>query len=115
MSQPAAIVLRSQDDVAVAARRLEPGEDLDLPVGRIPVRDLVGMGHKIALRAISRGEPVRKYGQVIGFATKDIPAGSLVHVNNIYSRAPLDAKIWDDAVAKQKKRGNGAKRGGKAG
>ena len=83
MSQPAAIVLRSQDDVAVAARRLEPGEDLDLPVGRIPVRDLVGMGHKIALRAISRGEPVRKYGQVIGFATKDIPAGSLVHVNNI--------------------------------
>ena len=53
MSQPAAIVLRSQDDVAVAARRLEPGEDLDLPVGRIPVRDLVGMGHKIALRAIS--------------------------------------------------------------
>lgn len=83
MSQPAAIVLRSQDDVAVAARLLEPGEDLDLPVGRIPVRDVVGLGHKIALRAISTGEPVRKYGQVIGFATKNIPAGSLVHVHNI--------------------------------
>lgn len=38
----------------------------------------------------------------------------LVHVNNIYSRAPLDAKIWGEAVAKQKKRGSGAKRGGRS-
>ena len=29
------------------------------------------------------GEPVRKYGQIIGFASKAIPAGSLVHVNNL--------------------------------
>ena len=28
----------------------------------------------------------------------------LVHVNNIYSRAPLDAKVWGDALEKQKKR-----------
>jgi hypothetical protein len=47
---PSAIILRSQDDVAVAARRLEPGEDIELSIGIIPVRDRVGMGHKIALR-----------------------------------------------------------------
>ena len=29
------------------------------------------------------GEPVRKYGQIIGFASKAIPAGSLVHVHNL--------------------------------
>ena len=80
---PSAIILRSQDDVAVAARRLEPGEDIELSIGIIPVRDRVGMGHKIALRAIPRGAPVRKYGQVIGFATRDISAGSLVHVDNL--------------------------------
>jgi altronate hydrolase len=80
---PSAILLRSQDDVAVAARLLEPGEDIELSIGLIPVRDRVGMGHKIALRAIPRGAPVRKYGQVIGFATRDIPAGSLVHVDNL--------------------------------
>ncbi len=38
----------------------------------------------------------------------------LVHVNNIYSRAPLDAKLWGAAVAKQKKRG-GAKGAGRSG
>lgn len=83
MSQPSVIVLRPGDDVAVAARRLEPGEDLDLVGGLIPIRDVVGMGHKVALRAVAKGEPVRKYGQVIGFATRAIPAGSLVHVHNI--------------------------------
>lgn len=83
MNHPSVILLRPEDDVAVATRRLEPGEDIEVHADRIPVRDLVGMGHKIALRHISKGAPVRKYGQVIGFATKAISAGSLVHVNNL--------------------------------
>ncbi|MFM8729198.1 MAG: UxaA family hydrolase, partial [Planctomycetaceae bacterium] len=83
MNQPSVILLRPEDDVAVATRRLEPGEDIEFHADRIPVRDVVAMGHKIALRPIAKGAPVRKYGQVIGFATKAISAGSLVHVSNL--------------------------------
>jgi len=43
----------------------------------------VPSGHKIAARAIAKGEPVRKYDQIIGFATEDIAAGAHVHVHNV--------------------------------
>lgn len=42
-------------------------------------------GHKIALRDIRQGEPIIKYGVVIGRATADIPMGSWVHLHNICS------------------------------
>ena len=41
------------------------------------------MGHKVAVSRIARGEPVRKYGQVIGFASEDVPAGAWVHTHNV--------------------------------
>ena len=50
----------------------------DFTVGR-----RVGLGHKIAVRPIAKGEAVRKYGQIIGFASEDIPAGGHVHVHNV--------------------------------
>ena len=40
-------------------------------------------GHKIATRAILKGEEIRKYDQVIGFATQDVAAGEHVHVHNV--------------------------------
>src|SRR5262249_29928844 len=43
----------------------------------------VGLGHKLALRPIHKGEPVLKYGQIIGFASADIAPGSHVHVHNV--------------------------------
>ena len=49
----------------------------------VEVREPIGLGHKVALADIAVGEPVRKYGQIIGFASKAIAAGSLVHVNNL--------------------------------
>jgi altronate hydrolase len=80
---PRAVVLRADDTVAVAARPLPRG--FPLPVGdhTIEIREPIGLGHKVALADIAPGEPVRKYGQIIGFASKAIPAGSLVHVHNL--------------------------------
>ncbi|MBQ3276177.1 MAG: UxaA family hydrolase [Oscillospiraceae bacterium] len=43
----------------------------------------VPYGHKIALRDIARGEHIIKYGESIGAAQRDIPAGDYVHVHNI--------------------------------
>ena len=78
-----AVVLRSDDTVAVAARPIPRGFALQLAGRTIEVREPIGLGHKVALADISPGEPVRKYGQIIGFASKPIPAGSLVHVHNL--------------------------------
>jgi altronate hydrolase len=47
------------------------------------LHERVGLGHKLALCDIARGEPILKYGQIIGFASTDIRAGSHVHVHNV--------------------------------
>ncbi len=80
-----AVHLRPEDNIAVAARHLQPGTEVVGANGGSPLRviDRVGLGHKLALRDIRKGEAVYKYGQIIGFASKDIPAGGHVHVQNV--------------------------------
>ncbi|HEV3165180.1 MAG TPA: altronate dehydratase family protein [Isosphaeraceae bacterium] len=78
-----AVILRGDDNVAVAARPIPKG--FALPVGDqlVQVREPVALGHKVALVDLAPGDPVRKYGQIIGFASRAIPAGSWVHVHNV--------------------------------
>lgn len=73
------IRLHAEDDVAVARRRLVPGE----VIAGLTVRDAVPPAHKVALRGLPAGAPVRKYGQVIGRASNAIPAGAHVHTHNL--------------------------------
>ncbi|MCB2099621.1 MAG: altronate dehydratase [Rhodobacterales bacterium] len=81
-----ALRLHTDDDVAVALADLAPGTPLDLngatAAGPVPA------GHKVALRPIARGAPVRKYGQVIGAATADIAPGEHVHTHNLGMAEP---------------------------
>ena len=78
-----AVVLRSEDDVAVAKTELQAGTVLEDGNQRIEVRQDVKPGHKVARRAVTTGAPVRRYGQVIGFATQDIAVGDHVHTQNL--------------------------------
>ena len=80
---PMAVLLRGDDNVAVAARPIPKGFALDLTAVTVEVREPIDLGHKVSLRAIAEGEPVRKYGQIIGFASGDIAAGAHVHVHNL--------------------------------
>ncbi len=76
-----ALRLHESDNVAVALAELAPGtttSPLDL-VATEPVPH----GHKLAVRPITKGEPIRKYGQIIGNATVDISPGAHVHVHNL--------------------------------
>ncbi|AQR61161.1 galactonate dehydratase [Brevundimonas sp. LM2] len=75
-----ALRLHPEDDVAVCVRALQPGETV---LGGIVVREAVPAGHKLALRGLAPGEPVRKYGQVIGATTAPVQAGDWVHVHNL--------------------------------
>ena len=79
-----AILLRESDEVAVAKTRIGAGTVVVLPNGtEIRVNQAVPPGHKFALTGVAEGEPVRKYGQVIGYATRSILAGDWVHVQNL--------------------------------
>ena len=79
---PSAVLLRTEDNVAVSCRDIKSGDTFKGHDGGITVVDRVPLGHKISVEAISAGAEVRKFGQVIGFASVDIPAGSHVHVHN---------------------------------
>lgn len=73
------------DNVAVALRSLEAGEQLELDGEKLTLRTAVPAGHKVSLRAIRQGEKIIKYGFPIGEATADIPKGSHVHVHNLHT------------------------------
>lgn len=81
-----AIQILSMDTVATAVQILEPGEPVRITGvqngASLVALEEVPSGHKIALRDIEKGEHILKYGEVIGAATEDIPAGSWVHVHN---------------------------------
>ena len=77
---PGAVRLNAGDNVVVACRPVDAGQELH-DIG-LTCRDAVPAGHKIAAAAIAAGEAVRKYGQIIGFATQDIAAGQHVHTHN---------------------------------
>src|SRR5881409_1318443 len=78
-----AVLLRAEDDVAVAKAELAAGTVLDDGGHRIEVRQDIRPGHKVARAAVRTGAPVRRYGQVIGFATRDIAVGDHVHTQNL--------------------------------
>lgn len=87
--QQSFLVHAPDDIVGVAVTDIEPGPDIPGRVQNgggtlsIEALDHVPLGHKIALRDISQGEPVIKYGTAIGRATVDIKAGQHVHVHNL--------------------------------
>jgi altronate hydrolase len=79
MSAPRALRLHAQDNVMVAVDEIRPG---DAPVGAPVAVDRVPRGHKVATAPIAVGEPVRKFGQIIGFASIAIAPGQWVHDHN---------------------------------
>ena len=75
------IRLHPSDDVVIARVQLISGTELRSE--GVTVRGMVPPGHKVATKAIAQGAPVRRYNQIIGFASKPIAAGEHVHVNNL--------------------------------
>ena len=54
------------------------------------LREDIPQSHKMALRDIRTGEPVRRYGEIIGLATRDLPAGSWVREDCLELPQPPD-------------------------
>ena len=74
------IRLHAADDVLIARSQLVGGTTVEA----IAVKGLIPAGHKVATHAIATGEAVRRYNQIIGFASQPIAAGEHVHTHNLW-------------------------------
>ena len=77
-SAPRALRLHAADNVLIAVDQFDQG----LSVQGISALERIPRGHKMAAGRIASGEPIRKFGQIIGFAGSDIPPGSWIHEHN---------------------------------
>ncbi len=82
-----ALVMDASDHVATVIRDVAAGEAVTFvwkgEQRRVVAASAIPFGHKVAITPIQAGEPVRKYGEVIGAATSSIEAGEHVHVHNV--------------------------------
>jgi altronate hydrolase len=79
----AAIRLHPADNVVIAKASLQAGARLAGGPTDIVVKQTIPGGHKLAAAPIAPGEAVRRYGQIIGFATRAIEPGDHVHSHNL--------------------------------
>jgi altronate hydrolase len=78
---PAPVIrLHPDDSVMIARMALLPGVEV---APGVTASERIPAGHKVAVKPVAVGEPVMRYGQIIGFATKPIAPGQHVHVQNI--------------------------------
>ena len=79
-----AVLVNPKDNIAVAIEEIKAGEavtgigDLELKANEDIMRN-----HKVAIAEVAENEPVFKYGERIGFASKPIRAGDWVHSHNL--------------------------------
>ncbi|MGI9351949.1 MAG: UxaA family hydrolase [Rhizobiaceae bacterium] len=71
--------LHPGDDVVIALEDLSNGEKVE----DIVLKEDIPNGHKVAIRHVAGSHPVKKIGQVIGFAMSEIEAGQHVHAHNL--------------------------------
>jgi len=91
---PRSVRLSPQDNVLVAVDNFEPGAVLY----GVTAKTRVPRGHKMALVDVPKGQPIVKFGQIIGFASKDIVAGEWIHEHNVEMHAfERDYRFAEDA------------------
>ena len=97
--KPLYVRVHAQDNVAIIVN------PEGLPAGTVfesglKLRETIPQSHKVALADLTRGQPVLRYGQVIGSANRDIPAGGWIREEMIDLPAapPLDQLPVSTAV-----------------
>jgi altronate dehydratase len=77
--------LHREDNVALALSDFAAGNTVQIDGSDIVLKSPVDYGHKFAVRDIRTGQPVIKYAETIGVASRDIAVGEHVHVHNVQS------------------------------
>jgi len=81
------IVIDRKDNVATALRQLEQGSSIRVEMEDyavdVTLSQTILFGHKFALKDIESGEPIIKYGEVVGLATGKVMKGEHTHIHNV--------------------------------
>ncbi|HDP0318987.1 TPA: UxaA family hydrolase [Salmonella enterica subsp. enterica serovar Concord] len=84
-----ALVISPEDSVAVVTENIQKEETVCYQINGQTVNlnsvTPVPVYHKVAIKNIREGDNIYKYGQPIGRASQDIPAGTHVHTHNLVS------------------------------
>src|SRR5712691_2488148 len=75
---PRTLRLNARDNLIVAIDAVDPG----VTAQGVTATARILRGHKMAAQCIAKGQPVLKFGQIIGFATEDIAPGAHIHTHN---------------------------------
>lgn len=97
--------IHPSDNVAVALAPLAKGADIEIDGTALTLTEDIMQGHKFALKNLHSGDSIIKYGNLIGYATQDIPAGSWIHTHNLKtSLGDLLTYTYDKKVSALPKR-----------
>ena len=77
------IKINPLDNVAVALQPLAKGTVIQLNDTTLTLAEDISQGHKFSLKNLKPGDSIIKYGNPIGHATAEIPAGSWIHTHNL--------------------------------
>jgi altronate dehydratase small subunit len=82
-----ALMMKRVDNVATVIEDVEEGDVVAARLGKeeftVEAREKIPFGFKVAVKSIPKGEPILKYGEVIGKARTRIEEGALVHIHNL--------------------------------
>jgi altronate hydrolase len=79
MASPRVVRLSPQDNLVIAVDQVPQGTE----AAGVKAGERIMRGHKMAILPIAEGEPVKKFGQIIGFASKPILPGAWIHEHNV--------------------------------
>jgi len=77
------LVLNPADNIAICLEDMPAGTVVDQDNLKLTITQKIPRGHKVASRAVSKGDGIIKYGERMGHATKDISVGEHVHTHNV--------------------------------
>jgi altronate hydrolase len=77
------LVLNPADNIAICLEDMPAGTVVDQDNLKLTITQKIPRGHKVASRAVTKGDGIIKYGERMGHATKDISVGEHVHTHNV--------------------------------
>ena len=77
------LVLNPADNIAICLEDMPAGTVIDQDNLKLTIAQNIPRGHKVASKAVTKGDGIIKYGERMGHATKDISVGEHVHTHNV--------------------------------
>lgn len=85
-----ALIIKETDNVGVTTAVLNKGDIARFKRGdavvEVTLLDNIPIYHKFCVSPIAKGQPIIKYGEQLGLASKDIAVGNYVHSHNLESQ-----------------------------